>query len=131
MGDKYYTPDIAEFHVGFEYKMDVGTGWSNQIYPSPWWYNGGMGGIKTLENCIKDKIIKVKYLNEEDILDLDFKKVSIISGFYIYEKDKFYLDFSNKTIMLRYKDDKDLTLFVGEIKNKSELKKLLKQVNCI
>jgi hypothetical protein len=50
MENKYYVPQIEEFYVGFEYEMSDGYSHTKQVFPNPWWNNGGMGGFNTLKN---------------------------------------------------------------------------------
>ena len=66
MADKYYTPDISEFHVGFEYEM---------LFPNSKYYSLIFGNkITHLElekfnddlDKIAHAITRVKYLDKED-----------------------------------------------------------------
>ena len=68
---KYYTPEIEEFHVGFEYEEQVEPGkWAwNTCHPNTFeklydWDSMDMLKIRT----------RVKYLDQEDIESLGFIK---------------------------------------------------------
>ncbi len=132
--DKYYKPDLEEFHQGFEYER-----WSNSAYtPEKYikevfefvdkddiWdddvtnmlacaYNGGDG-------------IRVKYLSKEDIESLGFKfKIDL------YVKDNLTLQVHKDSITIKYYDNfnNEWRTKVEQItiKNKSEFIILLKQL---
>lgn len=134
---KYYTPEIEEFCVGFEYEIfqkgetynpDVmylmapkeDDEWYKFKYPDPFLgYN--------LDRMFKTYKIRVKYLSKEDIESLGFNTedngecYNLQIGFDLYG----LYPWENNRIHIT-KDMK--TLFDGIIKNKSELKKLLKQL---
>jgi len=149
MESQYYTPTIEEFHVGFEFEMDAGTGWSKQTFPKPWWESGGMGGINTLKRCIEDKSIRVKHLDRQDIEECgwEMEKILVLDDdendtysdgfvkrigndvwFELVELGKFNFYIQKKwyrnsvTQMCR-------SVFYGNIRNKSELKKLMQMLN--
>ena len=156
MESKYYTPSIEEFHVGFEYEEKSSGLWAKQIYNN---YSPVLTGVltekykqfriehlynfDTIENYIQCELIRVKYLDKEDIESLGWKVVENV-GNTEFEMGLNYIMWFNKT------DKNDLTilrrteliqprnppiihnqwegLFSGIIKNKSELKKLMKQL---
>jgi len=126
---KYYQPDISEFHVGFEYEYED----INQGGASTSWYKGI---IEPKQAYIIDQIYRdedreyrVKYLDKEDIESLGFIKESIYS--HKLNQD-YYIEYNSEkpihTDSIEIKNNQN-TLFSGYIKNKSELKKLLKQLN--
>ncbi len=141
--NKYYTPSIEEFHVGFEYEAFYGWGEGeyNINYKEQWnkktvtdinkssyeraiyhvsIYNNG----KPVENW--DKEIRVKCLDQEDIESLGW-------GPYIYNLvdcwmiNNYYLFWFNNQIVSINKDTHQI--FRGTIKNRSELEKLMEQLN--
>lgn len=125
MENKYYTPELREFHVGFEFEMDAGTGWSKQIFPNPWWNNGGMGGIDALKRCVEDQIVRVKYLDREDIESLGWK----VSGTsYLWKNGSAFLEFYPND-NLNVEIDSGGANFTGTIRNKRELARLMKMLN--
>jgi hypothetical protein len=131
--EKYYTPEIEEFCIGFEYEReDYGEEdvWKKEILDFEY------GWLEISQNFHKDK--RVKYLDQEDIESLGFKLDPIRSYFnyrnsfsLINEPYKLSLDHiynENRVILRAHKVDYPTkTLFEGTIKNLSELRKLLKQ----
>lgn len=130
MENKYYTPDIEEFHIGFEYELLV-----NSLYEP---LKGGIGDtFFSISKELKSKKIRVKYLNREDIESLGWKKRMGTTA------EIYYLHWSetvgdHKGIWLERKGNLwtivnamtklHFMQYWGEIKNKSELKKLMKQL---
>jgi hypothetical protein len=147
MENKYYTPEIEEFHPGFEYEHklyyadDVNLNpktLGDTIVPKKWikrevWYIW----IDEIYNAyienesVKD-LIRVKYLDEDDIKSYGFEHdqttkdgVQYIKGsllddnvWHLFYKDRYvhiFNQFSDK-------------VFNGQIKNKSELKIVLKML---
>lgn len=149
--NKYYTPSLDEFYVGFEYEFkniietpsgDVES-WDDQHWEYSLWYSD-------LLQYLKEDRIRVKYLDSEDIESLGFTYIKTHAGTteMYFEKDNLALSFDpnfkyGKTgcnylriyefklnnSEIYYDLDSDITLFTGSIKNISELKKLLKQLN--
>lgn len=134
LDSKFYVPDISEFHVGFEYEIQSKSG--IQIGYSKHSFTGYIGPIDLeLKNNIR-----VKYLDKEDIESLGWKFIKQYPGttnFY-FEKETYKLDFDpefgNKWNLRIYdgKDqDSEFNYFSGYIKNKSELKVLIKQLGVL
>jgi hypothetical protein len=130
MENKYYTPTIEEFHVGFEYEVLAGTDWVNtQIHVENITLNIDRV-INHIETC------RVKYLDKEDIESLGFEhKGSLWFDFKKYfwkirkwNKNEIDLYYCFATMDMTGEDDKELR-FRGAIKNKSELIKLMNQLN--
>lgn len=126
---KYYTPEIEEFHIGFEYE------WLDDEKEDPTWIKATTPTaieIKGYEDIVYG--LRVKYLDREDIEELGFIELG---------QEDYYLhgDLNNLRIeKLHHKDipcfyrinydNEDIgstNLFVS-IKNKSELKRLMKQL---
>ena len=137
--EKYYTPEIEEFHVGFQYehyskKVDF---WMPCFYGTMY----DQRGDDELDE-LNMKVERVKYLDREDIESL---------GFFCHAADERVFH-SEKGIIINIGwgspvkkgitlaivspvfDESKMSivhenyLFNGTIKNKSELKKLLKQL---
>lgn len=80
--DKYYTPTIEEFCIGFEYELRhpvlVDKGWVH-VYEDQWTkeiftqrdFERGFGWDRRRD--IEEHLIRVKYLDKEDIESLGFK----------------------------------------------------------
>jgi len=155
MSDKYYIPDIKEFHIGFECELfleplldldiDSNAGWQPSIIIEP-----------DLKFIHKEYVTRVKYLDKEDIESLGFeltgksvcnwykldRTVRLFSGhrfvsFIIqhdYQRNELINgedQFSNIKIYANESgmgEDNPNTLFEGTIKNKSELKDILTKI---
>jgi len=128
--NKYYTPDVTEFKLGFQYEFRhpdyKELGWKLYLTPE---FNS------ELEDCVfvnNMSCFRVKYLSKEDVKSLGFKE------FYIPElKDgDFAFDFNNGHIIVQHIGKEPIITiyyfgerhFFGKIKNKSELKTLLTQL---
>jgi hypothetical protein len=143
MESKYYTPTINEFYVGFEYEYLSSTGWKKVIIKDSEDMCYLLFDINT--DWLKDyeDIIRVKYLDKEDIESLEFicigeanNKVEKEFQKFINDEDNYLLEtsFDNELTITFEKGfgiTNDYTLFQGIIKNKSELKKLLKQLDIL
>ncbi len=166
---KYYTPNISEFHVGFEYEY---TNTSHQVAmidfekdtvervgePTKVWdkntYQGY--GFNDVRKLIDREALRVKYLDKEDIESLGWEydnnaepipsrddwnvpkttdyelplafiytKTQLMDGrgyyLYLYKDNTVWIDYIKDCCGMGY-------IFKGKIKNKSELKVLLKQL---
>ena len=139
--DKYYTPEISEFFVGFEYEtsylQDYDT-WKKEILEED---DAGYFQSIYSGDAIPTEF-RVKYLDKEDIESLGWKVFSDYgAGIEFKFEDKWKLVkvkyegltyskneiriFENNSI---FGEDYTSRLFIGNIKNKSELIKLLKQL---
>lgn len=153
MENKYYTPEISEFYIGFEYQyvsnMGVPTDdtskWDSFLFGNQYKFKS-WDWKPLLKDCLKRKLIRVKYLNQEDIERLGFtdKKTTVLDwytsekrsednwasyGYWnnfrlLHDRDK------NKVQIIAYKYgwDEGNILFQGDCKNKSELIRILNQV---
>lgn len=138
--EKYYKPSIEEFNIGFEYEKEeyqyydlniCNTYWEKEIFDID----------DRLENTLEDLLfnkIRVKYLDREDIESLGWKQLFDSREHGEYKKElknnrRCHIRVNEKFIWIglgtngldfeRYD-----TVFKGTIKNKSELKVLLKQL---
>lgn len=136
--DKYYTPEIEEFHIGFEFEFETGTeGWKKFTFDKDRPEN-------VLSNA-KDfpTQFRVKHLDKEDIeevlneLEIWWKydrKDDYYTGYELSEWT--YIWFSNgdmtniwiKHINANNGDRNDVPLI---IRNKSEFRKLVKQLDVL
>jgi hypothetical protein len=139
MENKYYTPKIEEFHVGFEFQFNDTE--ENIIFTENCPYP-----LEIITDFISRKLIRVKYLDREDVESLGFidKPISANQKFSYYkilEDDKVY-QITEFWSMNRSKRENLIRVFVGslykypyteifrgDIKNKSELKRLMQQLN--
>jgi len=131
--NKYYTPEIEEFHVGFECEIAsinnnwLITDWVKKVFNE-----------KDLKSSFNEyiELYRVKYLNKEDIESLGFvfKKHWVKeSDGDIYKQKGYGLTWFKKinSFSIWSDDYEEVTYFRGNIKNKSELKILLKQLGIL
>jgi hypothetical protein len=148
---KYYTPDLEEFHQGFEYER-----WSNSAY-TPEKYIKEVFEFVDKDDIWNDDVtnmlacaynrgdtVRVKYLDKEDIESLGWKRDSLRAHQLtkqIYNKDNWMLMHNKETrevsVIVRDPSKEKNYIQLSKLKgfdyliinNKSELKKLLKQLN--
>ena len=139
MKNKYYTPTVEEFHVEFEYEEKDGPNWIKRITHKDFLFEA-----EVMSDEIREGLIRVKYLDKEDIISLGFENIKIDSKTnisYIKEykgiRDYTHIQITtndiNNHILISVGKEKTSyfsydTLFAGIIKNKSELIQILKMV---
>jgi hypothetical protein len=148
---EYYTPSIEEFHIGFEYEASdladdlVSTRWVEETFD---WNNDFVLFPFTIFKDRPEKIselYRVKYLDKEDIESFGFEKSNRSDSLFL-KRDCFNYRPENKLIgvgvnfnagydhvlIFIIPDPKKVpagvTVFAGNIKNKSELRRLLQQL---
>lgn len=125
MVDKYYTPELEEFHVGFEYEMRV---------ENEWFYRNVIPQWDGLKSMIKENSIRVKYLDREDIESFGFKQDhnhnDVRFGYNDGSARIEHTPYQNRVQIYQWGREED-TVSGITIKNKSELKKLLKQLDIV
>lgn len=135
--NKYYTPTIEEFHVGFEFEYinSENNSWIKSIFD--------MMDADFMEILIDNETCRVKYLDKEDIESLGWEEgllnVSKTNELLVYGIGSYVItsfENINHTIDISLTSNFKLVglqsglqrIFRGTIKNKSELKKLMKQL---
>lgn len=135
---KYYTPTIEEFHVGFEYEFEN----RGSLYDEKNWIKQECGMIgHSKERHISEGKIRVKCLDKEDAESLGWMEtkgaitryVKCIEGAvsesrFVLEKYP-HADNAYTIFYLENEGGERVIFFNGIIKNKSELVKLMKQLN--
>ena len=140
--EKYYTPELEEFYIGFEYYTATHPVSMEEFSP----YVKGEFDHNTFEREFNIDIdssgeiikvgvpssIKVKYLDREDLESLGFKPAPEYSDSAYQNQDDYLLYYDQKDntleVFVLFAYAQDQMIFQGTIKNKSELKKLLKQI---
>ena len=134
MKNKYYTPEIEEFHVGFEYETSYlqacGT-WSREVLEED--YVGYFHSIYSGDAVPTE--FRVKYLDKDDIEDLGFKLIKGLSDPWTYRKSVGH----NYYFIHQYEDaeGESVVMFGGgdygnctfKVKNKTEFIEALKKQN--
>lgn len=174
---KYYTPELQEFHAGFEYEVLNNGAWEKQVLNEDMIVSPPGSDEDTDQPfTFKSEInrFRVKHLDTQDVLELGFTE-NVFKG-YSDELFGFPIEFSRwkdvprgvvsepvlslqygshmngdrgvseehlifrqfkfgeMLIAFKYYGDRSFnfgTVFKGKIKNKSELKRLLKQLEVI
>ena len=144
MENKYYTPTIEEFRVGFEYEYKCWVKsieiWEKETYGNS--NNFDHHYLDTVEDWCRDSNCRVKYLDKQDIEECGFKQLKNYWSEQLYQSKIttinetatwYEIDVEEHRILISsYMSNDDDTgsdiLFRGTIKNKSELKVLLKQL---
>ena len=128
MENKYYLPKIEELHVGFECEID-----QSEINKNFKWCEYVIGTdyenitIARAISEVNKNGIRVKYLDRQDIESFGFKLFENMPSRFHYNKYELDADYLN---VIRIEYDCNY-IFKGRIKNKSELKKLLIQLEII
>ncbi len=149
MESKYYTPELSEFHVGFEFELKIPGEhfWRTEDISD---FEGPQIGNWPFEYALENGCLRVKYLDREDIESCGWQKLTdelkkqwnpeeqMIYYYETIDHNLFYLNFYTDEIYtnrgLDFVREKVVVVidgegkFSGEIKNKSELKKLMKQI---
>jgi len=141
MENKYYTPKIEEFHVGFEYEFKHSDSNDWVKYDNPEF------NFEREDCCLgMDRTqFRVKYLDREDIESLGFDR-TVKTNFgleYLFYEDKNYKYclYQTELEVIIFKACKNTSwlfppqfseeykpIFSGTIKNKSELKRVMEQL---
>ena len=146
MENKYYTPSIEEFHVGFEYELweeDICEDYSwkqhvftlndmaESLHPETKHHAGGL--LSELEG----EYIRVKYLDKEDIESFGFEySRTLEKNVLLFKSNEYSLWVEMDSNFVRIRNTEEvfpgnIQLFFGEIKNKSELQQVLKMIGVI
>ena len=136
MKNKYYRPEIEEFHIGFEYEIweTHSKLYDRNIDDSKWVskkYDTKSIGFDKLSCRLLD--VRVKYLDKEDIESLGWidGETRGLSGFLFNPNTdddyQMYYQFDNQFTMIY--NFQAQVVFQGFIKNKSELKRIMKQLD--
>jgi len=130
MDNKYYTPEIEEFHVGFEYEIfeDFDTlperVWHKQVYGKNGTDPEQMDYVTPIQSMMSK--FRVKFLDQEDIENCGWEPVKY-NTVDCWVLNNNYLFWFGLTVVIINKPESQV--FRGTIKNKSELKKLMQQLN--
>ncbi len=131
MKNKYYTPKIEEFHVGFEFEVYE----DYDVLPEKSWHKETYPSDTVSQFYLNEGLLRVKSLDQEDIESLGFEQDK--------ENPKVFKNMRNFAMgwAIVFKCYDDIYIyrilpnrswsadrFRGKAKNKSELKKILKMI---
>ncbi len=138
MSDKHYTPNIREIHIGLVYETQADDG--------IWRWSNVFEDIQLVARLIKDNRCRVKFLDREDIESLGWKYVpddsqgdgnfrwfdeftfgDFVFSFWGKLEDPNWQKESLRGLIMSL--NRKETYFRGYIKNKSELKRIMNQLN--
>ena len=141
MRSAFYTPTIDEFHVGFEFEFlnnkekiffvtEEGNKWLKTEMP----FIGVLSELKNIRKLILDKQVRVKHIDKDDCISLGLKLK-------VWDNGSGYFEIGNYTIGIYGTDlfctvsqndyGNNIIRFSGDLKNKTELKRILRQVGCL
>mgnify|MGYP001376864040 CR=1 FL=1 len=132
----YYAPTIEEFYVGFEYEIKIKDNWRKKSTTiSDFSPISDYDGMSILEEDLISNIIRVKTLDQSDIESLRLNGLEITE--YVEESHLEFTWFKGIELfgLLTFTDkmisfyEYNYCIFRGTIKNKSELIKLMQQLN--
>lgn len=157
--EKYYTPEISEFHVGFEYeekeRFGDGTVKTKEDFDNANWIKKSMeiGELPYIERMLSGRNaingicgVRVKYLDREDIESLGFDHDQTTKDGACFYKGTLISQsqwcLTAKNALLRFGCDyTEISIydinnssdnrFEGIVKNRGELFRLLKQLSII
>lgn len=132
MENRYYTPSIEEFYIGFEYEMQLREDtWAKYTFPQ--YPRAGIewntdNPISIIEQ-IKKKYLRVKYLDSSDIESFGFIHIGALWFEDVEKSYRIRKWKENEIDIYKYWGSNDVTpVFKGKIKNKSELQQILKMI---
>lgn len=148
---KYYTPTLDEFHVGFEFELKIGNDeWACCIWDTKMFKDGVIihkdrfpVSLIVNENVDEnDKpftamdygIIRVKYLDREDIEAEGWKFESEGNLFFTFTNGQYYIRWwynKNEIEILYDAGALHFNRFTGFIRNRSELHRIMQMVGII
>jgi hypothetical protein len=136
--NKYYTPNLEEFHIGFEYEYNYrNKGWFKNILgcedltsSNDGFYEHYNPFTEEIEiSNIRKTEFRVKCLDKEDIESLGFIQDENDSQWFDYKTERYWIYKENeKDWRWIISDEESEVSFAGKIKNKSELKKIMQML---
>lgn len=125
---KYYTPNPEEFHIGFEFERIFNPSRTIEECVLDIYY--GQYNDEDLKYFKKYDKLRVKYLDKEDIESLGIKVLHECGDLYDFEYDLKLGDEYLGTFLEGFDGKPNIEIYSTKyvIKNKSELKRLLKQL---
>lgn len=125
MDNKYYTPELSEFYIGFQYEQKVGNPQNDLIEEIEFNYNKCKFPDPFLGynlNKLNLSNIRVKYLDKKDVENCGW----------IWNTDRYEHNNNDWGADLEILDNNEgvaINQIVYSIKNINELQKLMKQLN--
>lgn len=140
MGNRYYRPNIDEFHLNFKYEFRGGNGYRKEILNCESYSNP----LQAIKDLIDINQISVKYLDIDDINALGwtafgsdawkttFENLQLGCSFKLVTDENVYeLHYNSKDLIIIYNVIEAEQLFSGTIKNINELEVIMKQIHIL
>lgn len=133
MNNKYYTPEIDEFHIGFQYEFNHGEEWfkhamSWDTHPNFEDYEKYKQYFRVkrldsadIESELKKFNLTIVEFEEDSVYEADFNKAGICYRVFYTYADKMIIFYERETFGFS-------CFFKGTIKNISEFRKALEQL---
>lgn len=119
---RYYTPDVTEFHVGFEFEFHSDKReWKKFVFDL-------FKPMAVLQNVVDNsEMFRVKYLDEADLVELGWVDSKLgyknTKAYHIGSTELFFYDKCANNVYIT--DKSACGIFDGTIRNKSELRKVM------
>lgn len=131
MKNKYYTPAIEEFCIGFEFEYYWNEKWERTKLEINDCIYGEYDNHYSFGQIVQNKIkTRVKYFDKEDIESLGFKYTTF-RKMNVWTYSDFNLYFNERDELVIWNKNGSIIIFKGTVKNKSEFKIILRQVGII
>ena len=73
MENKYFTPDIEDICVGYEYEQLINQVWTKEVFAKGSYLPENIDLLNWIHSCVLSKKIRVPYLTKEQIEDEGWK----------------------------------------------------------
>lgn len=142
MKELYYSPSIREFHIDFRYESyefnddTMEMEWRKRVFPEDGLCTTDKSGdpnlVELFYSTLKEDT-RVKYLDQQDIEELGWIETPLpLTDRKSYYRLYFKLVVSEKGIhIFEIKDEGNFTLFFGQIRNFSELRRVMIQIGIV
>jgi hypothetical protein len=132
----YYTPVAEELHIGFECELLYQS--DNKLVRTEnyKWHPVSLdkNNLQKAHSLIKNKKIRVKSIDKEDCISLGLELKVWDNGSGYFQKDNYTIGihgFDSFCTVSQNDYGNNIIRFSGDLKNKSELKRILQQTECI
>ena len=134
MENKYFTPDMEDFHIGYECEISTPTIWKSGKFPEILELNSELDEFgKDSFMKAAHAILRVPYLTKEQIEAEGWNKanipiVTINNDFYEipYIKHNFRIDYNFKNNLINILENNGKNLFYGKCKDINTFRKICK-----
>ena len=134
MENKYFTPDIEDLCIGYEYEQLINQVWTKEVFAKGSYLPENIDLLNWIHSCVLSKKIRVPYLTKEQIEAEGWEFIKHHAGteWYDFEKDEYslYVDFDFRgEIYLKIYSDRyyeEFNYFSGKCKDINTFRKICK-----